>query len=104
LLDANDVTHFAYYVYYRIAPAASAQARDAVRKAQFEVADATGAAARLLVGHGEPDLWMEVYEDVTDTSAFELALAGAVERYQLSTLLAGGAQRKVEIFVDARCA
>lgn len=98
------MTQFAYYVYYRIAPAADARALDAVRKAQMEVAAATGAAARLLFRHNEPDLWMEVYECVTDTGDFERALASAVERHQLPNWLAAGANRKIEIFVESRCA
>jgi hypothetical protein len=98
-LDFPAVTQFAYYVYYRVAPAAQATGHDAVQEAQSEVAAASGTTARLLTKHGEPDLWLEVYEGVTARAPFERALERAVERHRLSSFLADGATRNIEIFV-----
>ena len=95
------MTRLAYYVYYCVARAADAKAQDAVRSAQSDIAVATGAEARLLMRHAEPDLWMEVYEDVADAAGFERALAVAVEHHQLLSLLRDGAHRKIEIFVES---
>jgi hypothetical protein len=98
------VAQLAYYVYYRVAPGADASARDRVHAAQAEVAAATGISVRLLAKRDEPDLWMEVYEGVTDGEAFERALAVSVARHELDRLARPGAARKVECFVVPECA
>jgi hypothetical protein len=95
---------FAYYVYYRIRPEVAANARERVRSAQAELAAARGVCARLLVKRGEPELWMEVYDGVSDTLAFEQALAAAVERHHLLDALRPGTARHVECFGEPRCA
>ena len=46
----------------------------------------------------EPNLWMEVYEAVSDSAAFEHALDNAVQELQLVQLLAPGSLRHVECF------
>jgi Domain of unknown function (DUF4936) len=96
------VTQLAYYVYYRIAP--GVDAGDRVRAAQAEVVAAMPSSARLLIKRGEPDLWMEVYEGVTDADRFERLLAAAVERHGLAQLTRPGSARKIECFVVPECA
>ena len=75
-----------------------------MRQAQTEVVAATGAQARLLEKRDELDLWMEVYEGITDADIFERELTAAVGRHGLTGLLHAGASRKTEIFVEAPCA
>ena len=85
-----------YYIYYRVADAAAAAPM--VRDLQTALRKDTGIAGRLLVKRGEPALWMEIYEDVDDASAFERALAQLVSRLDFQRVLVPGAGRKVECF------
>jgi hypothetical protein len=98
------VAQLAYFVYYRVTPGVDAHARDRVRAAQAEVAAALGIAARLLTKRDEPELWMEVYEGITDADVFERALAASVEHHELAKLARPGTVRKVECFVVPKCA
>lgn len=98
------MAQFAYYVYYRVAAGVDASAHSRVRAAQAEVTAAVGISARLLTKRDEPDLWMEVYEGVTDADGFEGMLAAAVERHALAQLLRPGTARKTECFVVPPCA
>jgi len=82
-----------YYVYYRIAPGEA----DIVRRKVLAVFDAIqkqcGVRGRWMRRRDDPSTYMEVYEDVQDTAAFEAALAREGE-----TL---GVARKLERFVCA---
>jgi hypothetical protein len=98
------VAQLAYYIYYRVAPGADANDLDRVRAAQADVSRATGCSARLLAKRDEPELWMEVYESITDPERFEAALAAAVDRHQLSLLVRAGTERKTECFGAPACA
>ncbi len=48
--------------------------------------------------HGEPNLWMEVYEQVPDSNAFERALEAGVDELRLDELLVAGTRRHMECF------
>jgi hypothetical protein len=98
------VTRLCYYVYYRVAPGVDVAARDRVRAAQAEIRAALAIAVRLLTKRDEPELWMEVYEGVTDADGFERMLAASVERHALAQLLRPGTVRKTECFVVPACA
>ena len=98
------MAQLAYYVYYRVAPGVDTLARDRVRAAQAEVAAALGIAARLLTKRDEPELWMEVYEGITDADVFERALAASVEHHELAKLARPGTERRIEGFVVPECA
>ena len=98
------MSRLAYYVYYRVRADATG-ARERVRAMQAELAATLEVSVRLLVKRGEPELWMEVYEDVADSGDFEQALAAAVERHQLREVLRPDNVRHVECFtVPPECA
>lgn len=86
-----------YYIYYRVA-ASAAPARETVSAMQAALAQEAGVTGRLLRRADDPDTWMEVYEDVADPDGFERALASAVDRFGVRSLLAAGAERHVERF------
>jgi hypothetical protein len=89
-----------YYIYYRVAPARAAQADAAARKLLQRVQDVTGVAGTLKRKRGEDQLWMEIYERVSDEAAFEWALAEAFEASGLRTCLQADSQRHTECFRD----
>lgn len=57
-----------------------------------------GVRGRLLAKRGEPCLWMEVYERITDGAGFEAALQAEASALGLETVLAKGTRRNVEAF------
>jgi hypothetical protein len=91
-----------YYVYYRVSPAHAALARQAVAAMLTLLEQRIFVSGRLLRRQDEPLLWMEVYEGVRDTVAFENALAGLLDASGLAAFLAPGATRKTERFVGAQ--
>jgi len=95
------VTALSYYIYYRVDAAAAAAGAAAARGLIEAVRVATGVTGRLLRKRGEPLLWMEVYEGVTDAASFERALAQAVASADLQRCLQPGSARHVECFDDA---
>lgn len=95
------MSRLTYYVYYRVQAGAAAGTRERVRAAQAELAAALHVPVQLFVKRGEPEVWMEVYEDVTDAIGFERALATAVERHRLLDGLRPGSTRHVECFTVA---
>jgi len=62
----------------------------------------THISGRLLRRQDEPLLWMEVYESVRDTVAFDAALSELLSVSGLAALLEPGATRKTERFVAAQ--
>jgi hypothetical protein len=87
-----------FYIYYHIKIGASAAAEKRIREMQETLTKRTGIAGRLLKKRGEPQLWMEVYENVAETGGFEQALNHAVEEYGLRLHLQPGSQRHTECF------
>jgi hypothetical protein len=79
-----------WYVYYELAQSRCAIALPRVRQMQNELAAATGVKARLeeRIDSKPATTWMEIYEDVADPAAFEIALAGGVRDAQLTELTA----------------
>ena len=76
------------YVWYRV----SVDDHDTgatVRSMMARLACRTGVAGRLLRKAGEPCLWMEVYEGVSDVAGFARHLAQAVEEYDLGMFIDG---------------
>ena len=89
-----------YYIYYRVQPEKAAACEAAVRAMLASVRAATGATGRLMKKRGEPNLWMEVYEGVTDDAKFEWELADAVGRLKVGDFLQPGSGRHTERFED----
>ena len=87
-----------YYIYYRVAQPARAQAR--VRDLQSELKSRTGIAGRLVRKRDDPATWMEIYEGVREASAFEQCLASAVQAANFAAVLETGAVRHLECFED----
>jgi hypothetical protein len=92
---------FSYYVYYRVARRAAADAL--VRGLFAEVKRRTGVAGRLLNRRDDPATLMEIYAGVEDAAAFEQTLAAAVQAADFGAVMESGAVRKMECFVE-RCA
>jgi hypothetical protein len=87
-----------FFVYYRVAPERVPCARSQVQQLQDRLVQATGIRGRLMTKHGEPNLWMEVYEQVPDSNAFERALEAGVDELRLDELLVAGTRRHMECF------
>jgi hypothetical protein len=87
-----------YYIYYRVHPHFDAEAGAAVKQMQFEIEAETGIEGRLLRKRGEPQLWMEIYENVASGEALEALIAGAVEKIGFARFLQEGSARKLECF------
>jgi hypothetical protein len=87
-----------YFIYYRVAPGGEPLARERVDRLQAKLAAAIGVRGRVMTKRGEPNLWMEVYEAVSDAARFEHALHDAVRELEIVELLAPGSLRHVECF------
>jgi hypothetical protein len=89
-----------FYIYYRVQPEKAAVCETAVRAVLSAVCAATGVTGRLMKKRGEPNLWMEVYEGVTDDAKFEWELAEAAGRLDLQQFLLPGSGRHIECFEE----
>jgi hypothetical protein len=89
-----------YYVYYRIRREATDAARTCVAQLQAGVERQTGIRGRTLTRCDEPELWMEVYDNVLDRAKFEATLNAAALASGLAKHLELGATRTVECFSD----
>lgn len=89
-----------YYIYYRSNESA-ARVRAIVDGLFKALERDTGVRGRLLRRADDQTTWMEVYEGVDDATAFEQALARAVGDHSVRTLLAPGADRRIERFIEA---
>jgi len=89
-----------YYVYYRIRREATDAARTCVAQLQGGVERQTGICGRMLTRCDEPELWMEVYENVRDRTGFEATMSAAAIGSDLARHLESGSARKVECFRD----
>ena len=91
-----------YYIYYRVQPEKAAACRPLVRDLIAAVGQATGVSGRLLTKRGEPNLWMEIYENVADEAKFEWELADAAGRLRIQDCLLPGSARYVECFEELK--
>ena len=87
-----------FFIYYHVAPGREAIAREQVYRLQAKLAATIGVHGRLMTKRGEPRLWMEVYEAVSDAARFEHALDNAVQELAMAEQLAPGTRRHVECF------
>ncbi len=88
----------AFYVYYRVDPIAAGAGRARVDALFDRIEQRWGVRGRLLTKRGEPHLWMEVYEGVSDAAGFESALEADAAALGLDALLSAGNRRTVEAF------
>jgi hypothetical protein len=87
-----------FFIYYRVAPERASFARSQILRLQDRLAEATGIRGRLMTKCDEPNLWMEVYEQVAMPGDFERALGAGVGELRLDELLVAGSQRHLERF------
>jgi hypothetical protein len=90
----------AFYVYYPVDPMAADAARARVYALFDRLEQRCGVRGRLLTRRGEPHLWMEVYEGVSDAAGFESALEVNAAALDLEALLPAGNRRTIEAFED----
>ena len=60
-----------YYIYYRVDPDSAHTLEPMVRGMQARLKCSSGVMGRLLKKRGEENLWMEIYENVTEPEKFE---------------------------------
>ena len=89
---------FNFYIYYRVDPEKARTCEPLIGQLLAAVRDATGIQGRLLRKHGEPNLWMEVYEGVADEAKFEWELAEIAGRIKVQDCLQPGTTRHHECF------
>jgi hypothetical protein len=89
-----------FYIYYRVDAGRSDACETRIKKLLAAVRKATGVGGRLLRKRGEPNLWMEVYENVADSAKFEWELADAAERLKVQEFLQEGTTRHLECFEE----
>jgi len=88
-----------YYIYYRVDAAHTLEASAAVKQIQYEIEAHFSVAGRLLKKRNEPLLWMEIYENVPSSEAFEAVLKTAEVKADIMRFVQGDGQRHVECFV-----
>ena len=91
-----------YYVYYRVANDSAAAAHDVVATMLRMLERRTAVSGRLMQRQDEPLLWMEAYEGVRNSRAFEATLAELLKANDFAAFLAPGSSRSVERFIAAR--
>lgn len=89
---------YSYYIYYRVNPAQVEAAMPRIKQLLDAIKNTTGIPGRLMKKRGEPELWMEVYENVADTAKFERGLAQAVNKLEATEFLLPGTERHIECF------
>jgi hypothetical protein len=82
-----------YYVYYKVELVRFAEMRGAVEKLFGIVEREAGVRGRSMQRRDDPTTWMEVYEGVRDTAAFDALLEREAPAF--------GVARKVERFICA---
>ena len=88
----------AYYIYYRAKPSGPDDLREKIKAMQEALRNETGIAGSLHCHCDQPDTWMEIYPGVTNSQAFEAALAQAVKAHGIQDLLEPDTTRHTERF------
>jgi hypothetical protein len=87
-----------YYVYYRVNPEKAAACEPRIRDLLAAVEKVTGIAGRLLKKREEPQLWMEVYENVSDQAHFEWEICDIADKFKVKEFLEPDTTRHCECF------
>ncbi|MDX1374137.1 MAG: DUF4936 family protein [Burkholderiales bacterium] len=95
------MTRACLYTYYRIDPARQREARTAVEALFAAAAQAYGVRGRWMRRKDDPSTFLEVYAEVENVEALAAFIRSECERMGFVRLLADGAARHDEIFVDA---
>jgi hypothetical protein len=90
----------AFYVYYRIDPAAAGEERLRVDQLFDRLQQRCKVRGRLLTKRDEPNLWMEAYEGVQDGPLFESSLQAEAASLGLEAMLSPGSRRNLESFQE----
>lgn len=87
-----------YYIWYRVSRD-DHDTETAIRGMMSRLACRTGIPGRLMKKRGEPGLWMEIYEGISEVDQFARRLAQAVDEYDIDMFIDGA--RHTECFVDS---
>lgn len=88
-----------YYIYYRV-HSDDAETEQLIRGMQARMGCRSGHYGHLLKRRDDPLTWMEIYEHVSDSAAFELQLARAVAEFDVEMFINGS--RVTECFSGER--
>jgi hypothetical protein len=77
-----------YFVWYRVNQADN-DTETAIRSMMSRLSCRSGVAGRLLKKRDESRLWMEIYDDIADTTRFEHLLRQAVDEYDIEMFIDG---------------
>ena len=88
-----------YYIYYPIRIGLEADLARVLYNAQSDLQARTGVVGRFLRRADDPWTWMEIYENVTDSAAFDDALAQGLDRHGIARFIDDGGRRHTERFV-----
>ncbi len=89
-----------YYIYYRIPLDQAANIAAAIQVLQQQLEAKLGIRGRLLKKRDEPNLWMEIYEGISESREFEAALSAAEMQTGIAGLLSPGEKRHIECFEE----
>lgn len=87
-----------YYIYFRIPAERATDIANAIQRMQQIIQAQLGITGRLLKKRDEPNLWMEIYENLPEDSGFEAVLTLAEEQSGIAVLLGPEGQRHIECF------
>lgn len=77
-----------YYIYYKVL-SDDLETEHHIRNMQVRLACRSSHAGKLLKRRDDPLTWMEVYEDVSDSAAFEQHLARTLTEFDVAMFING---------------
>jgi len=83
------------FIYYRVTERNWDEAETLIRAMQARLACRSGITGCLLKKRDEPGLWMEVYESIAQSEAFERQLAQLEEEFDIAMFIDGDRNREV---------
>ena len=88
-----------YYIYYPVRIGMEADLAHTLYNLQEDLSHTSGVRGRFLRKADDPWTWMEIYENVTDSAAFDDALAQGLDRHGIARFIDDGGRRHTERFV-----
>jgi Domain of unknown function (DUF4936) len=83
------------FIYYRTKDRDQGEAESLIHSMQARLACRSGVAGRLLKKHGEPGLWMEIYEPIMQLEVFERLLDQAEDEFDIAVFIDGDRHREI---------